>query len=117
MESLCCIPEINVMLYVSYTSVVIIKCQLALHRVNLCNPVNYKSVGLSEALLMPVCDGADSVCPWVCVMCMVLGFVVVVWLFVEVSGDYKRRKKVINSTNPPHSRNGESVAWPLYTSI
>lgn len=52
---------------------------------------------------------------YVCVMCVVLGFVV--WFFVEVSGDYERKKKVINSTNPPHSCNGESVAWSLYTSI
>lgn len=52
-----------------------------------------------------------------CVMCTVFSFVVVVWFFVEVSGDYKRKKKVIISTNPPHSCNGEAVVWSLYTSI
>ena len=47
----------------------------------------------------------------VCVMCTFRFFVL--FCFAEVSRDYKTKKNIINSTNPPHSCNGESVAWSL----
>lgn len=72
---------------------------LALHRVNLYNPVKDKVPSLTQTPFVPFCCGVD-------VICMFYG---------EASGEYKR-KKLLKGQILPTAGNDESGAWSLYIS-